>query len=253
MMNRQQLLSIDISLGSLQNFRENICRLAIDRESSYVCISNVHMCIEAYKDSSYKKVVNEADIITPDGMPLVKALKWLYNIRQEKISGPDLMPMLLGDADRQGLKVFFYGSTNTVLDKLQEFCVNNYPNIIISGKISPPFREMSLSEIEQDILTINNSSANIVFVALGCPKQEKWMSSMKGKINSVMLGVGGAFPMLVGIEKRAPVWMQRNMLEWLFRLIQDPIRLFKRYFITNSLFIVLIFREKLNILTKGKK
>jgi N-acetylglucosaminyldiphosphoundecaprenol N-acetyl-beta-D-mannosaminyltransferase len=176
---------------------------------------------------------------------LVFGLKWLYGIEQDKVSGPDLMPSLLAEAEKQQLRVFFYGATQTVLNQLIEYCQQKYPDLKIAGAISPPFRVLNKAEEIADINAINRSKANLVFVALGCPKQEIWMSRMKGEIQAVMLGVGGAFPMLVGVEKRAPKWMQENGLEWFFRLAQDPKRLFKRYLVTNSWFIYLLMKEKL--------
>lgn len=244
-MDKRQLLSLSISLGEFDTFVKKILSLSKVKCSSYVCISNVHMCIESYNDSSFRTVVNTADIVSPDGMPLVKALKWLYGIQQDKVSGPDLMPRLLEEASLQNLKVFFYGSTEEVLALLKIYCQDKYPSLQIAGMISPPFRALTTEEEQEYIDTINNTGTNILFVALGCPKQEKWMASMKGRIHAVMLGVGGAFPMLVGVEKRAPLWMQQYMLEWFYRLMQDPRRLFKRYFITNNLFIYLICKEKI--------
>lgn len=247
-MQKCKLLDINLTLGLYQTFIDRIVELAKNRVSSYVCIVNVHSCIEAYNDKAYAEVVNNADIATPDGMPLVKGLKWLYGIEQEKVSGPDLMPVLLKQAEEKNLNVFFYGSTDEVLQILKLKSEQLYPNLKIAGMISPPFRKLSNEEIQRDIDLINDSEANLVFVALGCPKQERWMAEMKGKINAVMIGVGGAFPMLAGIEKRAPLWMQKNMLEWLYRLMQDPKRLFKRYAITNSLFIYLLTKDKIKLL-----
>jgi N-acetylglucosaminyldiphosphoundecaprenol N-acetyl-beta-D-mannosaminyltransferase len=244
----QQLIKLNLSLGSFQDFVNNIVALGQRKQSSYVCVANVHSCIETYQDATFAQVVNQADIVTPDGMPLVKALSWLYGIKQDKVSGPDLMPVLLQASEKQGLKVYFYGSTDEVLDKLKDFCQVNYPKLSIAGMYSPPFRVLTEAETQTEIQQINESGANIVLVALGCPKQERWMANMKGKINAVMVGVGGAFPMLVGVQKRAPLWMQRNSLEWFFRLAQEPRRLFKRYFITNNLFIFLVFKEKMKLL-----
>ena len=243
----QKLISIHLSLGSFQDFVNNIMALGQRRQSSYVCVANVHSCIETYQDVSFAQVVNQADIVTPDGMPLVKAMAWLYGIKQDKVSGPDLMPALLLESEKQGLKVYFYGSTDDVLRKLKDFCSANYPKLLIAGMHSPPFRLLTEAETQTEIQQINASEANLVLVALGCPKQERWMANMKGKINAVMVGVGGAFPMLVGVQKRAPLWMQKNSLEWFYRLAQEPRRLFKRYFITNSLFIMLVIKEKIQI------
>jgi N-acetylglucosaminyldiphosphoundecaprenol N-acetyl-beta-D-mannosaminyltransferase len=244
-MKTQFLISINISLGKYQDFIRKIIDLSKLRNSSYICIANVHMCIEAYKDKNFAKVVNSADIVTPDGKPLVKGLQWLYKIEQDRVAGPDLLPSLLAEASEHQLKVFFYGATQEVLDLVVVFCTKKYPDLIIAGAISPPFRILTDDEKQNDIKTINDSGANIVFVALGCPKQELWMHKMKGKISATMLGVGGAFPMLVGVEKRAPLWMQRNGFEWLYRLIQDPQRLFKRYLVTNSWYIYLLVKKLL--------
>lgn len=247
-MKKKKLISINLTLGLYKDFINEIIDLGKNRTSSYVCIANVHMCIEAYKDQSFAEMANNADVATPDGMPLVKGLKWLYGIEQEKVSGPDLMPLLLKEAASKELSVFFYGSTLEVLEKLRIICNERYPNLKIAGMVSPPFRKLSNEEIQNDIDLMNDSGANIIFVALGCPKQERWMAEMKGKINAIMIGVGGAFPMLAGIEQRAPLWMQKNMLEWLYRLIQDPKRLFKRYAVTNTLFIYLLTKEKIKLI-----
>jgi N-acetylglucosaminyldiphosphoundecaprenol N-acetyl-beta-D-mannosaminyltransferase len=249
MMNQEFLLSINISLGNYVDFVTKIALLAKSRTSSYVCVANVHMCIEAHRDATFAKVVNGADIVTPDGMPLVKGLK-ANGIQQSRVAGPDLMPSLLEVSAQEGLKVYFYGSTDEVLQKLNSYCQYTYPTLSIAGMYSPPFRQLSEAEIQYDIDTINNSGANMVLVALGCPKQERWMASMKGKINAVMIGVGGAFPMLVGEQKRAPLWMQKYTLEWLYRLIQEPKRLWKRYLITNTYFVVLFTWSKMRTLSR---
>ncbi|MEA5458973.1 WecB/TagA/CpsF family glycosyltransferase [Arcicella sp. LKC2W] len=244
-MQKHFLISINISKGLYQDFINEILNLSAKRQSSYVCVANVHMCIEAYHNSSFADVVNNADIVTPDGKPLVFGIKWLDGIEQARVAGPDLMPSLLAEAQQKELKVFFYGATPDVLNLLVTFCKQKYPDLSIAGAISPPFRTLTCEEENEHINRINSSEANLVFVALGCPKQEIWMHRMKGKINAVMLGVGGAFPMLVGVEKRAPLWMQKNGLEWFYRLMQDPKRLFKRYFVTNSWFVYLLFKEKI--------
>ncbi|MGX7689887.1 WecB/TagA/CpsF family glycosyltransferase [Flectobacillus roseus] len=244
-MKKQKLFNIDISLGTIESFLEYVICLGEKHQSSYVCFTNVHMCIEAHRDVEFARIVNEADIASPDGMPISKSLKYLFNVNQEKISGPDFMPLLLKEAEKKKLNVFFYGSTEAVLSKLKEHLCIEYPNLKIAGMISPPFRQLSKEEEFDYVATINSVDTNILFVALGCPKQEKWMARMKGEINAIMLGVGGAFPMLVGIEKRAPIWMQKSMLEWLFRLIQDPKRLFKRYFVTNTTYVFLLIKAKI--------
>ncbi|MEA5257748.1 WecB/TagA/CpsF family glycosyltransferase [Arcicella aquatica] len=244
-MAQQKLISINITLGSYQQIVADIISLAKKRYSSYVCVANVHMCIEAYNSKEFANIVNSADIVTADGKPLCVGLKLINGIDQERVAGMDLTPSLLKEAELNNIKVFLYGSTDEVLEKIQKVAKEKYPNLAIVGAISPPFRVLSEAEIANDINTINDSGAGLVLVALGCPKQEKWMYSMKGKIKGVMVGVGGAFPVFAGIQPRAPKWMQDYSLEWLHRLSQDPKRLFKRYFVTNSLFISLLIKEKI--------
>lgn len=251
-MERIRLFSINISRGTFEEAKNRILSLGTNRISSYICFTNVHMCIEAYKDVSFADVVNGADFVASDGMPIAKGINFLYGITQEKISGPDLMPAILQAASLTNLRVFFYGSTETVLENLKSKLEIVYPNLTIAGMVSPPFRELSIEEEEAYIQQIHESHTHILFVALGCPKQEKWMAKMKGRINATMLGVGGAFPMLAGVEKRAPIWMQKSMLEWVYRLIQDPKRLFKRYLITNSYFLYILFLTKFSFLIKRK-
>lgn len=215
--------------------------------SSYICVANVHMCMEAYRNHEYKKIVNDADMVTADGMPLVFALKSLFGIKQERIAGMDLLPALLASAEEKGLSVFFYGGTDEILDNTQKYIQQQYPNLIKHHYYCPPFRSLTMQEEDEVVKMINDTQSNLVFVSLGCPKQEKWMASMRGKINACMLGIGGALPVMIGMQKRAPKWMQKSSLEWLFRLLQEPKRLFKRYLVTNSLFIYYLSVEIIRI------
>ena len=176
-------------------------------------------------------------------MPLVIALRWLYGIKQDRLAGMDLMPSILVEAEKKNISVFFYGSTKQNLEAISTYVNSAYPNLSVAGVHSPPFRQLTNLE-ELDIINkINNSGASLVFVSLGCPKQENWMYSMNGKINGVMLGVGNAFLTTAGLENRAPNWMRRASLEWLHRLIIEPRRLWKRYLLTNTLFLLLLVRE----------
>lgn len=245
MLAKRRIISIDVSFGKYFDFVDTIINLARRKISSYVCVANVHMLVEASNSTSFKDVVNSADIVTPDGMPLAKSFKLLYNQCQERVDGMSLLPSLLERAEHERLSVYFYGGSQAMLDKTQEFLLSKHPRLILAGMYSPPFRPLSNEEKEQIVLNINSSRADLVFVVLGCPKQEKWMNEMKGRIKCVMIGIGGALPVLVGMQKRAPKWMQDNSLEWLYRLIQEPRRLFMRYLTTNSMFIYLLLKEKL--------
>jgi N-acetylglucosaminyldiphosphoundecaprenol N-acetyl-beta-D-mannosaminyltransferase len=243
---QKQLISININTGSYRNFVSELVEMS-GKSSSYTCIANVHMLVEAYSNASFASIVNNADMITPDGMPLTWGLKLLHGVHQDRVAGMDLLPDLLKEAERKMIPVYFYGGTETMLTRIRENIPKRFPELKIAGMFSPPFRELSMAEVELTAQFINRSGAKIVFVILGCPKQELWMGMMKNKIKGTMIGIGGALPVLLGIQKRAPVWMQKNGLEWLFRLGQEPRRLFKRYAVTNSIFMFLLCKEFIRI------
>ncbi len=233
-----------VSTGSFKAMADEIISMASAGKSANVCVANVHMLVEAHQDPSFAKMVNNADLITPDGMPLIWAMRLLHGVKNDRVAGMDLLPRLLSISVEKNLPVYFYGGSQKMLDATGVYVRENYPLIKIAGMYSPPFRPLTSEEDTAVADQINNSGARLVFVVLGCPKQEKWMNSMKGKINAAMVGVGGALPVLVGEQKRAPAWMQKNGLEWLYRLIQEPGRLWKRYFYTNTVFILLLIKAK---------
>jgi N-acetylglucosaminyldiphosphoundecaprenol N-acetyl-beta-D-mannosaminyltransferase len=245
-MQTKEFLSIKISLGTYTDFIDTLIEQALSGPFSYTCVANVHMLIEAHRDLAFAAVVNNAAIVTPDGQPLTWGLKFLYGIEQRRVAGMDLLPDLLSAAEKKYIPVFFYGGTDTLQNATKNHLASKYPNLKIAGMYSPPFRPLSETEETTILNMINNSGARLVFVVLGCPKQEKWMASVKGKINSVMIGIGGALPVLIGLQKRSPKWMQKAGLEWFFRLCLEPRRLFKRYAITNTLFVYLVLKEKLS-------
>ena len=241
-MQKKKLLNTHLTVGRYADFIEEIIHLAQQKKSSYVCISNVHMVIEAYMDKSFSKVVNEADIATPDGMPLAKSMQLLYGKHQDRVAGMDLMPSIIKAAEANSMSVYLYGSTDEALDLIVAKIKREYPRVKIAGYYSPPFRTLSQNEKDEIVTKINDVNPDFVLVALGCPKQEKWMAENKNKIKSCMLGVGGAFNVFAGMQKRAPMWMQSISMEWLYRFYQEPKRLGKRYLVTNSLFSVLIVK-----------
>jgi len=242
-----KLVSFPVSTGTYAAMLNEIIERSHAGKSSGVCIANVHMVVTAYQDKSFAAVVQNADIVTPDGLPLTWALRLLMAIKQPRVAGMDLLPDLLQAAETAAIPVYFYGGTNNMLDATCKYLATRYPLLKIAGTYSPPFRLLTTEE-EQEIATrINQSEAKMVFVILGCPKQEKWMDAMKNKVNTVMIGVGGALPVLIGMQKRAPVWMQKSGLEWFYRLCQEPKRLFGRYLVTNTLFVLLIAREFIRV------
>ncbi len=250
MLSEGKIFSFKLNLGDYNDFLNEIIIMAKKNISSYVCVANVHMFIEAYRDENFLKIIDNADLVTPDGMPLVVASRKILGKSSDRVAGMDLLPDLLNEANKNKFSIFLYGGTNEMLNLAKEFILNKYPNIQNLSCYSPPFRPLTFVEEKSMVELINKENPNLVFAVLGCPKQEKWMSSMKGKINCCMVGIGGALPVMLGMQRRAPQWMQKYSLEWLFRFIQDPKRLFKRYFVTNSIFLYLITIEliKLKIL-----
>jgi N-acetylglucosaminyldiphosphoundecaprenol N-acetyl-beta-D-mannosaminyltransferase len=245
MIEKLKILSLSINHLGFEDAMQKVLQWGALHTSSYVCFANVHMVIEAYKDVAFLQQLNNASLVVADGKPVAAACKWLYGRKQERIAGMDFMPRILEAAGRQGLSVFLYGSSEDMLEALKKTVAEQYPGCRIAGAVSPPFRVPTAAEREADVKAVNQSGAHIVMVSLGCPKQEKWMASNYKDINAVLLGLGGAFAVTAGKQKRSPKWMQRAGLEWLHRLWQDPRRLFKRYFVTNSLFIWLLAKAML--------
>jgi N-acetylglucosaminyldiphosphoundecaprenol N-acetyl-beta-D-mannosaminyltransferase len=219
---------------------ERITRWARQRESRYVCLCNVHSVVTAHLDPGYRAIVNAADMATPDGMPVAWALTKLGFPRQQRINGPDLMWRLCERAGASGERMYFYGGSQPTLALLSAKLESAFPKLAIAGMESPPYRALSDQEVRETIERINSSGAAIVFVGLGCPKQERWMAQQRGKICAVMIGVGAAFDYHAGTLKRAPPWMQDNGLEWLYRLVKEPRRLWRRYLVTNAIFVLRI-------------
>lgn len=213
----------------------------------YICISNVHTTVMAYHDDKYRKVQNEAAMALPDGKPLSIVSKMRGFHGAERVPGPDLMPELFRLSEKKGYSHYFYGSTQDTLDKLQEAILKEYPKLNIAGMYSPPFRNLSSEEEQEIINTINETHADFIWVGLGAPKQEFWMAKHKGKVCGLMLGVGAGFDFHAGTVKRAPRWMQECCLEWLHRLLQDPMRLLPRYISTNFSFLWNVHKENRQI------
>ena len=214
-----------------------------ERVSRYVCICNVHSVVTTTRDPEFQTVINEADMSTPDGAPIAWALRKMGFPAQERINGPDLMWKYLGEAEKLGQSVFFYGSTEKTLERLRENLNRHFPQLRIAGMHSPHFCEVDEEQDKTEVGMINRSGANVAFIGLGCPKQEKWMAAHRGRVSATMIGVGAAFDYHAGVIKRAPLWWQKNGLEWLYRVATEPRRLFMRYLVTNTLFVVGFARQ----------
>jgi len=241
--NCQSVLGARIDVLTWNETIGKLIAWAAARESRYVCICNVHSVVTTTRDSSFKNIINAADMSTPDGAPIAWTLRHFGFRGQQRINGPDLMWRYLAEAERRGQSVFFYGSTAETLQKLQAAALLQFPALRIAGAYAPPFRPLSAEEDAAEVEMIHRSGAQVVFVGLGCPKQEKWMAAHRGRIRAVMIGVGAAFDYHSGTVRRAPLWWQEHGLEWLYRLASDPQRLLKRYMVTNTLFIIGLSRQ----------
>ncbi|MGL5083412.1 MAG: WecB/TagA/CpsF family glycosyltransferase [Microcoleaceae cyanobacterium] len=219
-----------------------ILRWASRRESRTVCVANVHMVMEAYWDQGFNQVLSEADIVTPDGMPLVWMLKRM-GIPQDRVAGMDILLRLCQLAPYYDVSLFFLGSEATVLESIKQKLNLDFPDLAIAGLQDLPFRELTPEEDEQIVQQINDSGAGVVFVSLGCPKQERFIAQHRDRINAVMIGVGAVFQVYAGFKSWAPVWVRQAGLEWFYRLVQEPKRLWGRYSRTIPPFMWLALQQ----------
>lgn len=240
------VLGVRIDAGGWDDVVAQLVSWGAQRSSRSVCICNVHSLVTAVRDAGFMQAVNRADMATPDGMPVAWMLRALGHPGQERINGPDLMWRYLGEAEKLGQVVSFYGSTDDTIALLRDAMLRAFPKLRIGVMISPPFRPLTDEEADAHAAQINGANTAVMFVGMGCPKQELWMSSRRGTIHAAMVGVGAAFDYHAGTLKRAPMWMQRSGLEWLYRLVSEPRRLWRRYLVTNSIFAVLALWQLLS-------
>lgn len=231
------ILGVNIAAIDMQWLLNFVDKNISELSGDYICVSNVHTTVTAYEDKEYCKVQNGGIMAIPDGGPLSSLGQKRGFKNMKRTTGPSLMGEIFKISVSKGYRHYFYGSTEETLKTLEKNLLEKYPGIEIVGMYSPPFRTMSNKEDDEIVRIINDSAPDFIWVGLGAPKQEKWMASHQGRVTGLMVGVGAGFDYFAGNIKRAPEWMQKNNLEWLYRLIQEPRRLFKRYFITNAKFI----------------
>jgi len=222
----------------LEKSVNHVLSLAKLNQGAYVCVSNVHMCLETFDSEVFRAVVNQADLVIPDGKPLSIAQKLLGHKNADQVRGQDIMNTLCAASGDKQINIGFYGgSSDAILGLVKGNLFDKFPDIRITYDFSPPFRQLSEKENVDVVGQINAAKVDVLFVGIGCPKQEYWMAEHKGELNCVMLGVGAAFDFIAGNKKHAPIWMQKMGLEWLFRLAIEPRRLWKRYLKQNPRFI----------------
>jgi len=244
MLKSVSLLGVNVSRVNSVFAAAQICQWAAHKHRTYVCVAPAKTLVDAQRDPDYRAAVNAAGMVTPDGMPVV----WLALAKgckdMMRTYGPDLMQEVCKQGQSAGLRHFFYGSTKETLAKLEGCLKVRYPKIVIAGRFAPGFQEDIAIKDREGVDTINHSRADILWVGLGSPKQDFWMHHHRPLLDvPVIVGVGAAFDFLSGAKPQAPIWMQKSGLEWLFRLICEPRRLWKRYLIGNSLFIYYVIKD----------
>ncbi len=223
---------------------EQVRRWAEAGESRTLCPCTVHTVMEAHDDPLFRAVMNGTDLVCADGMPVVWTCRWL-GLAQQRVFGPELTERLCAMAAAHGIAVGFYGSTPAVIDDLRRRLPARHPGLTIAYAWAPPFRDISDNEMDTVVQAINCSGTRIVFVGLGCRRQERWMDRARPRLRAVMLGVGWAFDVCSGHSRTAPGWMQQAGLEWLFRLLRHPGKVWKRQLKHNPRFVVLVLRHLL--------
>ncbi|MDF5708001.1 MAG: WecB/TagA/CpsF family glycosyltransferase [Nostoc sp. S4] len=242
----QKVLDFPITALRFDDQVQTILKWASQRESKSVYVANVHMLIEAHWNPEFASLLRNADIVTPDGMPLVWMMRKMGSPYQDRVAGMDIFLALCQLSQIENLSIFFLGSQLEILSRMEKRLEREFPQMKIAAMEPLPFRPLTEGEDEALIQKINSSGANAVLVSLGCPKQENWIAQHKGKIQAVMIGLGGVFPVYAGIHKRAPRIIRDLGLEWLYRWIQEPRRLCGRYSKTIPLFIWLATKQLLS-------
>ena len=239
----RSVLGVNVAASSYAEIVQKSLRWAEERQSRALFFGNVHMIMEAYDNPCYRRVLNAADMVNPDGMPLVWALRALGASGAQRVYGPDTTEALLPAAEEADVSVGFFGGSQTVLDALVSTVRLRHPNLRIVFVESPPFRALTPEEDAATVKRMIASEVRLLFVGLGCPKQEMWIMDHVGRVPAVMFAVGAAFDFLAGAKPQAPRWMMSSGLEWVFRLVCEPRRLAKRYLKHNSRFVAYFLRQ----------
>jgi len=235
---KYDLFGVQVSATNYDEVVEQVVRSARQQIPAIVSLQAAHAVVVASGNPSLRQKVNTFQIIGPDGQPVRWALNWLYKAGlRERVYGPELMLRLCRRAAEKGVSIYLYGSEPPVLEALQRNLKQKFPDLVIAGAEAPPFRPLTKEEDEETVQRINASGAGIVFIGLGAPKQDVFAYEHRDRINGVQVCVGAAFDFHAGNKRTAPSWMQKRGLEWLFRLSQEPRRLWRRYLVTNTLFV----------------
>ena len=243
----ENILGVKINAIDMRDALQTIEGWIKGGESQYVCVTPIHAVMDCYLEPSLKKIFNASGMTTPDGMGIVWLLRLLGFRRTARVYGPDLMLAVCEFGLDKGWRHYFYGSTKAVSKNLIGQLQAKFPGLIIAGQYAPPFRPLAEDEKELVAAEIDQARPNVIWVGLSTPKQERWMGEFVNRLNpAVLVGVGAAFDFLSGSKPQAPRWVQRSGLEWLFRLVTEPKRLWRRY-IKYPLFLILIIAQRLGL------
>ena len=235
---RTDVLGVGISAIDMHTAVAEIGRWIASGERHYVCITGVHGVIESQRSPDLKEIHNRSGLTTPDGMPMVWASHWAGAKDVTRVYGPDLLLSVCGLAAREGWRMYFYGGGEGIPERLADRLVEQFPGLQVAGTFSPPFRPLQPEEATAIVDRINASRADIVWVGLSTPKQERWMAENRPRLEAAaLIGVGAAFDIHAGTLPQAPKWMQQRGLEWMYRLIREPRRLWRRYLRNNPRFV----------------
>ena len=245
---RSNILGVGVSAIDMADALDAVDGWIRTRERHYVTITGVHGVMESQRDEELRAIHNRAGLVTPDGMPLVVIMRLRGLDHVERVYGPELMARVCEAGVERGYRHFLYGGEEANTARLAQRLEERFPGIRIVGRFSPPFRPLTHEEDEAIVQRINEVQPDIVWVGLSTPKQERWMAEHVGKLEApVLVGVGAAFDFLAGVKRQAPRWMQRLALEWLFRLLTEPRRLWRRYLRNNPAFVALVVGQSLGV------
>ena len=235
---KHNVCGVQVSATTYDEAVESIMDRARRRQLAVTSFFAVHAVVTHARDRSFLPAVNRFDLVAPDGQPVRWALNWLHGCRlPENVRGSEIMWRLCARAAEQGVSIYLYGGSPQTIEALKGRLTAAFPDLTIAGAESPPFRPLTPQEDDEVVARINNSGAGLVFVGLGCPKQDHFASAHYDRIDAVQVCVGAAFDFHAGNKRTAPTWMQRHGLEWVFRLSQESGRLWRRYLVTNTLFV----------------
>lgn len=243
-MRRVRIIDVGISAVNAQSALDYLFENFENARGKYICAANVHTTVTAHEDENYKKVQNESFLTLPDGKPLSVVGRKRGENKMERVTGPDFMETILEKTEKEDYRHYFYGNTQKNLNAFVLYIKKNYPNLKIAGYEPSIFRPLSATEENELIERIYDSNADFVWVALGAPRQEIFCNKISKRTKAVWIAVGGAFNVISGVIPRAPQWLQDFGLEWFYRWLKEPKRLFKRYFVTNTKFIWYLIKDK---------